>query len=72
MGDSLGVLGLEMGITVQEVNVRYQLLEQILHPERHNREVMGMTSEETVDTFKLVKNAQQYLRTNIRSLQKFQ
>ena len=72
MGDSLGVLGLEMGITVQEVNVRYQLLEQILHSERHNREVMGMTSEETVDTFKLVKNAQQYLRTNIRSLQKFQ
>ena len=61
MGDSLGVLGSEMGVTVQEVNVRCRLLAQILHPKEHNTEVTGMTSEETVELFKLVNNAQKHL-----------
>ena len=34
MGYSLGVLGLEMGVTVQEVNARYRFLAVILHPEK--------------------------------------
>ena len=65
MRDSLGVLGLEMGVTVREVNLRYRLLAQRLHPDKHDTEVTGMTSEEAVEMFKLVNNAQQYLREQI-------
>ena len=65
MQDSLGVLGLEMGVTVREVNVRYRFLARRLHPEKHNTEVTGMTSEEAEETFKLANNAQQYLREHI-------
>ena len=65
MRDSLGVLVLEMGVTVQEVNVRYRFLARILHPDKHNTEVTGMTSEEAAEMFKLVNNAQQYLREHI-------
>ena len=67
MGDSLGVLRLEMGVTVREVNVRYRFLARIIHPEKHDTEVTGVTSEEAVELFNLVKNAQQYLWTKIRS-----
>ena len=67
MGYSLGVLGLEMGVTVQEVNARYRFLAVILHPEKHDTEVTGMTSEEDVEFLKMVNNAQQHLRTKIRS-----
>ena len=65
MRDSLGVLGLDMGVTVREVNVRYIFLAQRLQPDKHDREVTGMTSEEAVEMFKLVNNAQQYLREHI-------
>ena len=63
MGDSLGLLGLEMGVTVREVNVRYRLLAQIIHPEKHDTEVTGMTSEEAVEIFNLENNVQQQLWT---------
>ena len=65
MQNSLGVLGLEIGVTVPEVNVRYRFLARRLHPDKHDTEVTGMTSEEAVETFKLVNNAQQYLREHI-------
>ena len=64
MRDLLGVLGLEMGVTVREVNVQYRFLERRLHPDKHDTEVMRMTSEEAVEIFKLMNNAQQYLREN--------
>ena len=64
MQDSLGVLGLKMGVTMREVNVRYRFLAQRLHP-KHDTEVTGTTSEDAVETFKLVNNAQQYLREHI-------
>ena len=65
MQDSLGVLGLEIGVTVREINFRYRFLARRLHPDKHGTEVTGMTSEEAVETFKLVNNAQQYLREHI-------
>ena len=67
MGDSIGVLGLEMRVTVREVTVQYLLFARIIHPDKHDMEVTGMTSGEVVDIFKLVNNAQQQLRTIIRS-----
>ena len=65
MRDSLGVLGLEMGVTVHEVNVQYRFLARILHPDKHNTEVTVMTPEEAVEMLKLVNSTQQYLRENI-------
>ena len=63
---------MEMGVTVREVNVRYQFLARTLHPDKHDTEVIGMTSEEAVELFKLVKNVQQHLRTKIRGQYTFQ
>ena len=65
MQDSLVVLVLEMGVTVREVNVRYRFLSWRLHPAKHDTEVTGMKSEEAVEMFTLVNNAQQYLREHI-------
>ena len=58
---------MEMVVTVREVNVQYRLLAQIIHPKIHDTEVTGMTSEEAVDIFKLINNAQKHLRTTIKS-----
>ena len=61
MRDLLGVMGLEEGVTVQEVKVRYRLLARKLHPEKHDTEVTGMTAAEAVELFKLVNNVQEHL-----------
>ena len=62
MGDSLGVLGLEMEVTVREVKVQYQFLARRLHPDKHDTKATGMPSEEAVEMFKLLNNEQQYTR----------
>ena len=58
-------MGLDFGVTVREVNIRYRYLARKLHPDKHDPEISGMTSEEAVELFKLVNNAQQFLRENI-------
>ena len=50
---------------MRKVNVRYRFLAHRLHPEKHDTEATGMKSEEAVEMFKLVNNAQQYPRENI-------
>ena len=65
MRDSLGLLGLEMVVTAREVNIWYIFLAWRLHPDKHDTEVTGTTSEEAVEMFKLVNDAQQYLREHI-------
>ena len=59
--DLLRVLDLEPGVTRWEVNVRYIFLARQLHPDKHDPEVTGMTSEESVELFKRVNNAQQII-----------
>ena len=51
-----------MGVTVREVNMRYRFLARRLHRNKHDIEATGMTSDEAVEMFKLVNNAQQYQR----------
>ena len=65
MWDSLGVLRLEMGVTVQEFIVRYRFLAQRLHTDKNDTEATGMTSEEAVELFKLVNNAKKNLRQKL-------
>ena len=62
MRDSLGVMGLEAGVTVREVKLRYQLLARQIYPDKHDSEVTGITSEEYVELFKLVNSMQVQLR----------
>ena len=65
MKDSLNGMGLSTGVTVHEVNVRYRNLACQLHPDKHDPVVSGMTSEEAVELFKLINNAQQFLQATI-------
>ena len=58
---------LEAGVTAREVQVRYRFLVRQLHPDKHDTEETGMTSEEAVELFKLVNNAQEHLIEIIRS-----
>ena len=51
-----------MEVTLREVNVQYWFFARRLHTNKHDTEATGMTSEEEVEMFKLVNNAQQYLR----------
>ena len=62
---SLSVMVLEPGATVREVNVRYWFLDHQLHPDKHDPEETGITSEEAVEIFRLVNNAQQFLHYTI-------
>ena len=48
------------------VTIWYRTLAQRLHPDNHDPSVTGMTSEEAVELFELVNNAQQFLRTTSR------
>ena len=63
--DSLRVLGLEPGVTIREINVRYIFLARRLHPDKHDPEITGMTSEESVEQFKRVNNAQQFIHDSM-------
>ena len=63
--DSLRVLYLELGVTRQEVNVRNRFLARRLHYDKHDPDVTGMTSEEAVELFKRVNNAQQIIRDSM-------
>ena len=63
--DSLRVLGLEPGVTGREIHVRYRFLARRLHPDKHDPEITGMMSEEAVEQFKHVNNAQKFIRDSM-------
>ena len=60
-------MGLEAGVTVREVKVRYRFLAGQLHHNKHNPEVTEMKPKEAVELFKLVNNVQEHLRENSES-----
>ena len=64
MGNSLGVLGLEMGVTVHKVNMRYQFLAHRNHPNKHDKETPDTKSEKAVQMSKLVKIMQKISEKN--------
>ena len=55
------------GVTAREVQVRYRFLARQLHPDKHDTNKTGMTSEDAEELFKLVNNLQEHLREIIRS-----
>ena len=62
MYDSFKILGLGLGATETEVKVAYQTLSRIYHPDKNDPSRTGMTNEEASEHFKLINNANQYLR----------
>ena len=58
---------LEAGVTGREVQLRNRFLARQLHPDKHDTDETGMTSEEAVELFTLVNNVQEHLREIIRS-----
>ena len=60
--DSLKVLGLTLSATEREVKVQYRTLSRIYHPDVHNPARTGLTHEAAADFFKLINNANAYLR----------
>ena len=65
MYDSLKILGLGLGATEREVKIKYRQLSRKYHPDKHNSEETGITDEEAADFFKLINNAQAYLRERL-------
>ena len=60
--DSFKILGLGIGASETEVKVAYRTLSRIYHPDKHDPSRTGMTNEKASDRFKLINNANQYLR----------
>jgi DnaJ-class molecular chaperone len=58
---SFNALGVGVGATETEVKVRYCVLAQIYHPDKHNPTRTGMTQAAAANYFKLINNTQAYL-----------
>ena len=65
MYDSFKVLGLSLGASETEVKVAYRNLSRKYHPDKHNPEETGLTTEEAVRMFQHINNANAYLRDRL-------
>jgi hypothetical protein len=62
MSHVLKLLGLGLGASEMEVKIRYRQLAREYHPDKNNQEVTGLTTTEASDFFKLLNNANMFLR----------
>jgi curved DNA-binding protein CbpA len=58
----LKLLGLGLGESEIEVKIRYRQLAREYHPDKNNQKVTGLTLTEAMDFFKLLNNANMFLR----------
>ena len=65
LGPSLRILDLGLGASGIEVKHKYQQLSQIYHPDKNNPATTGLTTEEASELFKLLNNANEYLKEQI-------
>jgi curved DNA-binding protein CbpA len=59
---SLRALGLGLGASEIEVRVAYRALARIYHPDKHDPAQTGMMHAQAAEYFKIINNAQSYLR----------
>jgi curved DNA-binding protein CbpA len=62
MSHSLQILGLGLGASEMEIKVHYRLLARKYHPDKNNTALTGLTMDEASDFFKLLNNANEYLK----------
>ena len=62
LGASLQILDLGLGASEIEAKMKYQQLAWIYHPDKNDQTTTGLTSEEASEFFKLLNNANEYLK----------
>jgi DnaJ-class molecular chaperone len=62
MSHSLKILGLGLGASETEIKVHYRQLARKYHPDKNYYVAAGLTMEETTEFFKLLNNANDYLK----------
>ena len=62
MFHSLKILGLGLGASEMEIKVHYRQLARKYHQDKNDPAVTGLTTAEASDFFKLLKNANKYLK----------
>ena len=62
MFHSLTILGLGLGASEMEIKVHYRQLARKYHPDKNDTAVTGLTTSEASDFFKLLNNANEYLK----------
>jgi DnaJ domain len=62
MSHSLIILGLGLGASEMEIKVHYRQLARKYHPDKNDTNLTGLTTTEASDFFKLLNNANEYLK----------
>ena len=62
MSHSLKILGLGLGASEMEIKVHYRQLARKYHPDKNGTTATGLTATEASDFFKLLNNANKYLK----------
>jgi curved DNA-binding protein CbpA len=62
MSHSLEILGLGLGASETEIKVHYRQLARTYHPDKNGPAATGLTTAEASDFFKLLNNANGYLK----------
>ena len=62
MSHSLKILGLGLGASETEIKIHYRQLACKYHPDKNDHAATGLTMDEATDFFKLLNNANDYLR----------
>jgi DnaJ-class molecular chaperone len=62
MFHSLKILGLGLGASETEIKVHYRQLARKYHPDKNDTTITGLMAEETSEFFKLLNNANNYLK----------
>ncbi len=58
----LKILGLGLGASETEIKVHYRQLARKYHPDKNDFTTTGLTAEEGTEFFKLLNNANDYLK----------
>ena len=62
MSHSLKILGLGLSASETEIKVHYRQLARKYHPDKNDYVATGLTMEEATEFFKLLNNANDYLK----------
>jgi hypothetical protein len=62
MSHSLTILGLGLGASETEIKIHYRQLARKYHPDKNDQVATGLITEEATEFFKLLNNANDYLR----------
>jgi DnaJ-class molecular chaperone len=62
MSHLLKILGLGLGKSETEIKMHYRQLAHKYHPDKNNPTTTGLTAEEASEFFKLLNNANNYLK----------